>query len=366
MAALSNQDIGKRDNVSILHDAIVKGVKLQLGASGTGGEATPTGKVKITIDGTTKDYNPPKVGDLTNYLKSTKQKLLQIEVKMGKTPNKKFVRLTEIFKSKMFGGTSSKSGAGGSERQERGLVDAIMSSQNLGKKVYIQSLGSNINIINATKNDPKSAGAAFIPHKKAGKEPYTDMILTAKVGNKVQQLRVSMKGDSAPSLAGGGLSGLMDIDPKMTRDLWSKAIKYIKKQGYKQGDVIKASEIPDLSLKIPDDLVQKVLRGTPEIGGPITHMYIGPMDVVHKFDRNSGQLTVNGKFYTIEQYLQKVPSFYTVIRKRDIDEDGKIEIDIDGETTNAEGLPVLFKSPKKGKNNTRVIVAAYPRGKEII
>lgn len=366
MASLSNNDISKRDNINTLYDAIVKGIKLQLGSSGAGGEITPTGKVKITIDGKAKDYNPPKINDLVAYLKSTKQKILQIEVKVGKTPNKKFVRLTDIFKSKMFGGTSSKSGAGGSERQERGLVDAIMTSQNIGKKVYIQSLGSNFNIVNATKNDPKSAGASFIPHTKAGKEPYTDMILTAKVGVKMQQLRVSMKGDSAPSLAGGGLSGLMDIDPKMTKDLWSKAIKYIKKQGYKQGDIIRASEIPDLSLRIPDDLVQKVLRGTPEIGGPITHMYIGPMDVVHKFEKNSGQLTVNGKFYTIEEYLKKIPAFYTVIRKRDIDDSGKIEIDIDGETTNAEGLPVLFKSPKKGKNNTRVIVAAHPRGKEII
>jgi hypothetical protein len=74
---------------------------------------------------------------------------------------------------------------------------------------------------------------------------------------------------------------------------------------------------------------------------------------------------VNGKFYTVEEYIEKIPSFYIVIRKRDIDENGKIQIDIEGETTNTEGLPILFKSPKKGKNNARVIVTSSPRGVEI-
>jgi hypothetical protein len=363
MATLSNNDLSKRDNLQNFYDALTKGSTLQLGATGISGDAVPTGKVKITIDGNAKEYSPPKISDLQNYLKSTKRKLLQIEVKVSK--NKKIIRLSDIFKSKQFGGTASKSGTGGSERQERGLVDAIMTSQGLSKKVYISSLGSTINIINAVKNDPKDAGASYIPHMKASKEPYTDMILNVKQSNRGQQLRVSMKGDSAPSLAGGGLSGLMDIDPKMTKSVWAKAINYIKKQGFKQGDIIKASEIPDLSVRVPDELVRKVIVGTADIGGPITHMYIGPMDVTSQFNKSTGQLTVNGKFYTVEEYIEKIPSFYIVIRKRDIDENGKIQIDIEGETTNTEGLPILFKSPKKGKNNARVIVTSSPRGVEI-
>lgn len=363
MATLSNADIAKRDNTQTLYSVIVEGTKIQLGATGSNGEVTPTGKVKITIDDVVKEYNPPKLSDISNYIKSTKKKSLSLEVKIRQT--KKFVKLTEVYKSKMFGGTASKAGAGGSERQERGLVDGIMSSQNIGKKVYVSSLGSNINIVNAVKNDIKEAGNAYIPHTKAGKEPYTDVILTVKENTKMKQFRVSMKGDSAPSLAGGGLSGLMDIDANMTKSIWNKAINYIKKQGFKQGDVIKASEIPDLSVKIPDDLVKKVIVGTPEIGGPITHMYIGPMDVISRYNKASGELSVNGKFYTVEEYMQKIPHFYIVIRKRDIDESGKIQIDIEGETTNAEGLPVLFKSPKNGKNNARVIVTNSPRGREI-
>ena len=66
-----------------------------------------------------------------------------------------------------------------------------------------------------------------------------------------------------------------------------------------------------------------------------------------------------------EEYMEKIPSFYIVIRKRDIEDSGKIQIDIEGETTNTEGLPILFKSPKKGKNNARVIVTNSPRGHEI-
>lgn len=363
MATLSNTDIAKRDNVENLHKIIVNGTKIQLGASGMNGDVIPTGKVRITIDKDTKDYNPPTLNDIKSYVKSAKQKNFMIEVKIRQS--KKFVRLTEIFKSKIFGGTASKSGAGGSERQERGLVDAIMTSQGIGKKVYVSSLGEKINIVSAVKNDPKDAGSLFIPHMKASKEPYTDMIMTVKENNKTKQLRVSMKGDTAPSLAGGGLSGLMDIDANMTRNVWSKAINYIKKKGFKQGDVIKAVEIPDLSIKIPDDLVEKVIVGTPEIGGPITHMYVGPMDVTSTYNKQNGELKVNGSFYTVDQYMKKIPSFYIVIRKRDIEDSGKIQIDIQGETTNSEGLPVLFKSPKKSKNNARVIVTNHPRGIEI-
>lgn len=360
MATLSNTDIAKRDNTQNLYNVIANGSNIQLGSSGMNGNAVPTGKVRITIDKDTKEYNPPKLSDITTYIKSNKTKTFLIEVKVNQS--KKFVKLTEIYKSKLFGGTASKSGAGGSERQERGLVDAIMTSQSLGKKVYIDSLGVNYNIISAMKNDPKEAGGAYIGHYK-NKEPYTDMIMNVKKGNKTMQLRVSMKGESAPSLAGGGLAGLMDIDSAMTRKIWAKAINYIKNQGFKQGDIIKAGEIPDLSVKIPDDLVGKVIIGTSEIGGPITHMYIGPMDVVSNYNKVNSQLNVNGKFYTVEEYIKKIPSFYIVIRKRDIDESGKIQIDIDGETTNSEGLPVLFKSPnKKGKNNARVIVAHHPRG----
>jgi hypothetical protein len=364
MATLSNSDIAKRNNVQILYEAIVGGSKLQLGANGTGGDAIPTGKIKITIDNKTKEYPSPKAGDISTYIDSKKSKTLYIEVKVGRA--KKYARLTEIFKSKTFGGTASKSGTGGSERQERGLVDAITSSrEEKGKKVYVNSLGSTIDIQSAVKNDPKDAGDAYIPHMKAGKEPYTDLIMTVKQTNKTKQLRVSMKGDSAPSLAGGGLSGLMDIDPAMTKAIWAKAIKYIKKQGFKQGDVVDGAKLPDMSVRIPDDLVEKVIVGTAEIGGPITHMYVGSMDVVSRYNKVNGELTLNGKFYTVEQYIQKIPNFYIVIRKRDLDDDGKIKIDIEGETTNAEGLPVLFKSPTKAKNNTRVIVAPHPRGKEI-
>jgi hypothetical protein len=365
MATLTNNDIAKRNNVQVLHEAIVGGSKMQLGPNGSAGEATPTGKIKTIIDNKTKEYPSPKVSDISDYLSSLKSKTLFIEVKVGRV--KKYVRLTEIFKSKLFGGTASKSGAGGSERQERGLVDAITTSrqEGKGKKVYTSTLGPTVDILSAMKNDPKDAGDAYIPHMKAGKEPYTDLIMTVKQTNKTKQLRVSMKGDSAPSLAGGGLSGLMDIDSAMTKAIWDKAIKFIKKQGFKQGDIVDANKLPDMSVRIPDDLVQKVVVGTAEIGGPITHMYIGPMDVVSRYNKTNGELTLNGKFYTIEEYIQKIPNFYIVIRKRDIDESGQIKIDIDGETTNAEGLPVLFKSPAKGKNNTRVIVAPHPRGREI-
>lgn len=360
MACLSNADIAKRNNIKILYDAIVNGTDMMLGASGSNGKGFPTGKIEIKLNGKTRKYDKINISDLNEYLQSNdRSKSLLIEMKVGKATKK--VRLGEIFKSKAFGGTASKSGAGGSERQERGLVDAISESKKVSKKVYNISLGSEYNIISAVKNDPKDAGSAFIPHKKAGKEPYTDMIMNVSKNNKSMQLRVSMKGDSAPSLAGGGLSGLMDIDANLTKQIWNKASNFIKKKGYGHGDVIDSNNIPDISIRIPDDFVKVVLTGTVDIGGPITHMYIGPMDIVYNIDK-SGKLTLNGSFYTISEYMKKIPDFYIVIRKRDIADDRKIKIDLTGETTNAEGLPVLMKNPKTNKNNTRVIVTNSPRG----
>lgn len=366
MATLSNADLLKRDNAQKLFLLISNQEAFKLGQTGTSGEATATGKVQIFLGNDMSEFGTKrklKIENVNEYLKYKKNKRMMIEVNLKSPKVKKLINLTQIFKSKNFGGTNAKSGSGGSERQERGLVDAVMNAKlEKGKSVWVDSLGNNVSIIQAMKNDKKEAGNSYIPHLKAGKEPYTDLILNVVERNKQKQLRVSMKGDSAPSLAGGGLSGLMDIDSDMTRSVWNKAINYIKKKGFKQGDTIKSTEIPDLSIKIPDDLVKKVVIGTTEIGGPITHMYIGPMDVTSNYNKTSGQLNVNGRFYSVDEYLKKIPSFYIVIRKRDIDPSGQIKIDIEGETTNQEGLPVLMKNPKTNKNNTRVIVTNSPRG----
>lgn len=366
MATLSNADLLKRDNAQKLFTLITGKDPFKLGQTGSDGEATATGKVQIFLGTTMTEFGVKKklkAEDIQEYLKYNKSKRMMIEVNLKSPKTKRMINVTQIFKSKLFGGTNSKSGTGGSERQERGLVDAIMNARlEKGKSVHVNTLGSNINILEAMKNDKKEAGSNYIPHLKAGKEPYTDLILIVSERNKQKQLRVSMKGDSAPSLAGGGLSGLMDIDSAMTKAVWNKAINYIKKQGFKQGDVIKSSDIPDMSIKIPDELVRKVVVGTADIGGPITHMYIGPMDVTSTYNKSSGALNVNGKFYTVDEYLEKIPSFFIVIRKRDIDASGKIKVDIEGETVNQEGLPVLLKNPKTNKNNTRIIVTNSPRG----
>lgn len=45
-------------------------------------------------------------------------------------------------------------------------------------------------------------------------------------------------------------------------------------RGYQSGD-----QIPDIYGEVGEELKQTIVLGTPAIGGPITHMYIGPMDV---------------------------------------------------------------------------------------
>lgn len=198
----------------------------------------------------------------------------------------------------------------------------------------------------------------------SGKENYTDVNIFGQPRGKV-----SMKDVSAPSMAGGGLAGLMAIDSDLTQKTWDRAIKYISGlPGIKHGSVVSTEAVPDLSIEIPQDLMLKVIKGVPSIGGPISHIYQGPMNLTGQYDKASATLTVNGVFMTPEEYLKKAKQLYIVIRKRDIRDNtpkGKMKIDLKGDSKNNEGLSVLMKDPKTNKNNSRVLVADYIRGKVI-
>ena len=182
-----------------------------------------------------------------------------------------------------------------------------------------------------------------------GKEPYIDII----VETERNKFGVSCKDESAPSLAGGGVAGIKLVAPDLIPKVYAAIERYLRStMRLKQNDVVPAESIPDFFILIPDRYVEIILRGTARMGGPVSHMYIGKMDVV--YDSKREKLVLNGKFFTIKEYMSKIGKFYFRVRKRDIDPTNTVQIDYMRMTT--EGFKVLMKAPSTNKNNVRIVI----------
>jgi hypothetical protein len=336
MATLSYPDLLKRDNVSVLANRINGYGAFQL----TNEKSRPlkaTGKVKIVQNNKQSFFeNNLSAGTLTAFLNS-KSGSDSIDIELE---NKVFYRITTLYKDRDFGGVASKSGGLGSERQESGLVNALNEAAAKYNDAYVSSLGKRDFI----KSAKKVGGLSSI-----GKEPYIDISIETSEGRK----DVSCKGDSAPSLAGGGVAGIKLVAPDLIKKMYETIQKHLKSDlKLTEGTVVSAESIPDLYIEIPKKYVTTILKGTKAMGGPVTHMYIGGMDVVS--DITTKEVKLNGTFYSISEYMQKIGKFYFRIRKRDLDSSNTTKITYSKKTT--EGYPVLMQNPKNSKNNLRVVI----------
>jgi len=241
------------------------------------------------------------------------------------------------------------------ERQERGLIQTIKSLVKATRKpVMIQGI-------------PKPIIDAFKKEKSEhGKEPYTDVVL---VTSDKKQINISCKGPSAPSLAGGGLAGMMKIleeDPTFIHNVYDSIIAGYDNLGLQDGKVYPAEKVPDLSLAIPEELKLTLVKGTKAMGGPIHYMYIGPMDV--KFDKNTNSF--NGEFISVKNYAKG--DLYLRVRKRDLTKSAypgirpKIKYTpnlINKRTNLPVVLTVATDLPEiKGKNALRLVIYNKPIG----
>lgn len=222
------------------------------------------------------------------------------------------------------------------ERQEAGVINAIKRSikTNGGSPITVVGVnGTSIkNVTSAEKHSGRTA---------AGSEPYTDVI----IGTTSKSYNISNKGESAPSLAGGGLSGIETIMPGLVAKFLKEGLKQYTRKGYKTGDMV-----PELFGLIDSSDVKTLLRGNKDVGGPINYMYIGPMDVDFTF--KDGVCTLNGSFYTIDDYYKKVGGkLYIRARRRREDQPfTKDEVD-------AKGLPLIYgKSKTKSDRGRRIVV----------
>ncbi len=340
MATLTYADILKGNNVGVLINRIKNKGAFRLKTE-DGEILTCTGKAKIVSGG--KSSNLVLTEENIKLFINSKKNLDKLEIEMTKKNTKEWKSITVLFKDKDFGGVSGKSTGGGSERQELGLIKFLNENATRGNHYYVQSLDRNKKILYASKNEGLSA---------LRQEPYIDIFIFTQDKNKYG---ISMKGESAPSLAGGGLIGIKASAPELLDKMYVSIISYIKTLGLKDGDIINSDLVPDMFIKIPDKYVKMILVGNELMGGPVDYMYIGPMNVTGTVNHNTGEIAFNnGKFYSIEEYMRKIPNFYFRIRKRDIQSDGRMQITF--KKKNKEGYPLIFATTQTSKNNFRLVI----------
>jgi hypothetical protein len=226
------------------------------------------------------------------------------------------------------------------ERQETGLIRKIKDAISKNKKNPITLIAGTVKlsgVIGAEKFSGRQTG---------GSEPYTDVVLSIKKGKKIEKINLSLKGESAPSLAGGGLKGLELAVPGIAKKFMTKAYDHlVKKLKLKVGD-----KVPDVYGKIPDVDKVKIVVGNVAMGGPIDYMYIGPMDVQGSYDDKKNVLVVNGNLHEAKNYAKSHNLYFRLRARR---EDQRF----DPAARDGSGTPKIYgKSPSKGDSAGRIVV----------
>jgi hypothetical protein len=225
------------------------------------------------------------------------------------------------------------------ERQETGVINAINNQIKKNGPVDVKA-GSIIikGIISARKYDGRQVG---------GSEPYTDVIF--KTPSK--EFNLSLKGEAAPSLAGGGLKGLELAVPGIAKKFMNAAYNHlVKKVKLKTGD-----KVPDVYGKIGENDKVKIVVGNAAMGGPINYMYIGPMDVrIISYDAKKNLLTLNGTLTEAKTYAKTHELYFRLRARR---EDQRFDIS----AKDSQGVPKIYgKSPSKGDSAGRIVVTDNP------
>jgi hypothetical protein len=226
------------------------------------------------------------------------------------------------------------------ERQEKGVIDSVNNAVKKNKNNPITIIAGKtkiVGVIEAKKYDGRQVG---------GSEPYTDVIFKVINGKKVEQLNLSLKGESAPSLAGGGLKGLELAVPGIAKKFMKTAFDHL----VHREKLVIGDKVPDVYGKIGSKDKTKIVVGNEKMGGPIDYMYIGPMNVNGKYDEKKNQLNLNGAMTEANEYA-KTHELYFRLRARREDQR------FDPNAKDTQGTPKIYgKSPSKGDSAGRIVV----------
>lgn len=227
------------------------------------------------------------------------------------------------------------------ERQETGVVDAIKHAVKANKqnpinvkagKVYLEG------VIDAEKFKGRQVG---------GSEPYTDVVIKFHASTKKTDINLSLKGEAAPSLAGGGLKGLELAVPGIAKKFMQAAYKHLTTTM----KLSLGSKVPDIYGKINKNDKKKIVIGNKAMGGPIDYMYIGKMDVTSRYDEKTNILTFsNGEMIPSQTYANEHELYFRLRARR---EDQRF----DPTAKDSNGTPKIYgKSPSKGDSAGRIVV----------
>jgi hypothetical protein len=224
-----------------------------------------------------------------------------------------------------------------SERQEKGLVDAI-------NKAVKENQNNPVTLIAGKETIEGVTGAEkFSGRQLGGAEPYTDVVIYLKNG---QKYNLSCKGETAPSLAGGGLRGIEIAVPGLGKKFMKQAYyAAVNKLKLRPGD-----PVPNMfgSITLRDTV--KIVVGTTSMGGPIDYMYIGPMNVTSQYDEKTNVLTLNGKLFESYAYA-KSHKLYLRLRARREDQR------FDPDDKDSTGSPRIYgRSPSKKDLGGRIVL----------
>lgn len=222
------------------------------------------------------------------------------------------------------------------ERQENAFVNAINNAaKNKPGGITVKAgLVSISGVIKAEK---------FGGRQVSGSEPYIDVNLHLADGKTT--VGISMKGDSAPSLAGGGLRGINLAVPGLATRFMKAVLTHLSKK-IKAGD-----KVPDCYGKISNSHKKKIVVGNKDMGGPIDYMYIGNMTPVSSFNKVMNTLTFsNGKFHGAEEYANSHELYFRLRARRD-------DQRFDPTAKDPQGVPKIYgKSPSRGDSAGRIVV----------
>jgi hypothetical protein len=222
------------------------------------------------------------------------------------------------------------------ERQEQGFInkikDAIKQNQNNPVTVKIGKT-TLIGVNYAEKYPGRQLG---------GSEPYTDVVVKTVNG---ESYNLSMKGMSAPSLAGGGLKGLELAVPGLAKKFMVAAATQLKTDKLNPGD-----KIPDIYGQISSTDKISIVVGNVAMGGPIDYMYIGPMDVSGTYDKDKNILPLSGELTEAKAYAKSHDLYFRLRARR---EDQRY----DPTAKDSSNIPKIYgKSPSKGDSAGRIVV----------
>lgn len=222
------------------------------------------------------------------------------------------------------------------ERQETGVVKSINDA--------VKANGKNPITVIAGKTTLKGVVSAYkyTGRQVGGSEPYTDVVIEMIGGKK---MNCSLKGESAPSLAGGGLKGLELAVPGIAAKFMKAAFAKLNKM-LNPGD-----KVPDVFGKIGGTDKMKIVIGNAAMGGPIDYMYIGKMDVSAKYDKTKNILTFgNGELIPAKTYAQTHELYFRLRARR---EDQRF----DPTAKDKAGVPKIYGvSPSRGDSAGRIVV----------